>query len=120
MTDPAVATALITGIFAVITTWLTIRYKDKVFKKAAKPRDRMDTIFDGYEKLIIQQQSEIERKGVVIQSLENAVDRLEQELTRTRALLDEARIELKESKSQNSKLRHQLDSMRRDYEKTRK
>ena len=116
MLDSAVTTAMVTGIFAVITTWLSIRFKDKV-KKPSKPKDRMDTIFDGYEKLIVQQQSEIDRKGMVIQSLENVVDRLEQELTRTRMLLDEARTELNESKKQNKSLRHQLESMRKEYAK---
>lgn len=84
-------------------------------RRTSKPRDRMETIFDGYEKLISQQQVEIERKGVVISSLENVVERLEQELTRTRELLNQAREELSTSREQNEELQMQLMDMKRDY-----
>lgn len=115
--DPSVQAAVATGIFAVIGTYLTVKYKDRVIKKADKPKDRMETIFDGYENLIKQQQIEIGRKGQVITSLEGVVQRLEQELIVTRELLGAARDELKMAEKHNKELRVQLDGMKIEYKK---
>ena len=115
--DPSVQAAVATGIFAVIGTYLTVKYKDRIVKKADKPKDRMETIFDGYENLIKQQQIEIGRKGQVITSLEGVVQRLEQELIVTRELLGAARDELKMAETHNKDLRIQLDGMKVEYRK---
>lgn len=116
--DPAVLVAIIAGLFGVVTTWLTVKYKDKVIKKAERPKDRMETIFDGYEKLILQQQVEIERKSEMITSLESIIGRLQDEVTRTQGLLSAAQSELKETEANNATLKRQLEQMRRDYQKT--
>lgn len=117
--DPSVQAAIATGIFAVIGTYLTVKYKDRVINKAEKPKDRMETIFDGYENLIKQQQVEIGRKGSVITSLEGVVDRLEQELAATRDLLTATRDELEMAKKHNKDLKTQLEQMKTEYRKTR-
>lgn len=113
--DSQVLVAFIAAIGGVITTYLTVKYKDRVIKRADKPKDRMETIFDGYEKLIVSQQEEIVRKSHVINSLEKVVDRLEDELHQTRKLLQDARDELEESTLQNKKLTEQLRGMKKDY-----
>lgn len=115
--DPSVQAAIATGVFAVIGTYLTVKYKDRIVKKADRPKDRMETIFDGYENLIKQQQIEIGRKGQVITSLEGVVQRLEEELKVTRTLLDAARDELKMAEKHNKELRVQLDGMKTEYNK---
>lgn len=115
--DPSVQAAIATGIFAVIGTFLTVKYKDRIVKKADKPKDRMETIFDGYENLIKQQQIEIGRKGQVITSLEGVVQRLEDELRVTRDLLAAARDELKMAEKHNRELRQQLNGMKSEYNK---
>ena len=115
--DPSVQAAIATGIFAVIGTYLTVKYKDRIVKKADRPKDRMETIFDGYENLIKQQQIEIGRKGQVITSLEGVVQRLEEELKVTRTLLDAARDELKMAEKHNKELRVQLEGMKTEYSK---
>lgn len=107
--------ALIAAIGGIVTTYLTVKYKDRVIKRTAKPKDRMETIFDGYEKLIISQQQEISRKSVVISSLERVIDRLEDELHQTRELLNDAREELNRSVVQNEQLKSQLGGMKKDY-----
>jgi len=112
----SVQAAIATGIFAVIGTYLTVKYKDRIIQKADKPKDRMETIFDGYENLIKQQQIEIGRKGQEITSLEGVVQRLEQELTVTRELLAAARDELKMAEVHNKDLRHQLGIMKKEYQ----
>lgn len=115
--DPTVQAAIATGIFAVIGTYLTVKYKDKIVNKAEKPKDRMETIFDGYENLIKQQQIEIGRKGSVITSLEGVVDRLEKELQATRELLGAAKEELQTATQHNKDLRKQLELMKQEYKK---
>lgn len=113
--DASVQAAIATGIFAVIGTYLTVKYKDRIVQKADKPKDRMETIFDGYENLIKQQQIEIGRKGQVITSLESVVGRLEEELRVTRDLLGAARDELKQAERHNTELRSQLGEMKTEY-----
>lgn len=113
--DPSVQSAIATGIFAVIGTYLTVKYKDRVVKRSEKPKDRMETIFDGYENLIKQQQIEIGRKGQVITSLEGVVQRLEEELKMTRSLLTAAREDLVMAEKNNTDLQKQLDMMKQEY-----
>lgn len=122
--DNQVIVALIAAIAGIITTWLTVKYRNRIVTKNAphKPKDRMDTIFDGYEKLILQQQQEIDRKQVVIGNLEDIVDNLERELNAsretlasTKSLLAEAKHELRVAKDQNIKLTEQLAAMRKEY-----
>lgn len=116
--DSTVQAAIVTGICAIIGTYLTVKYKDRVISKPEKPKDRMETIFDGYENLIKQQQTEIGRKGQIITSLEGVVRRLEQELETTREMLNVARDELKVATKQNEDLQTQLADMKANYQKT--
>lgn len=115
--DSQIAVALIAAVGGVVTTWLTVKYKDRIIKKTApnKPKDRMDTIFDGYEKLITQQQLEIDRKQKVIESLEGIIETLEHELATTRDLLTTTKYEVSETKRQNTELKDHLHRMRKDY-----
>jgi septal ring factor EnvC (AmiA/AmiB activator) len=115
--DNQITIALIAAVGGIITTWLTVKYKHLVVKKAspARPRDRMDTIFDGYEKLILQQQTEIDRKQDVVAHLENIIENLEQELATTRELLSATKDELGATKRQNTEMKEQLHQMRKDY-----
>lgn len=112
-----VAVALIATAGGIITTLLTVKYRGLVVKRGApqRPKDRMDTIFDGYEKLILQQQQEIDRKQTVIQSLEDIVDNLERELVTTRQLLIATKDEVAETKRQNISLKAQLNHLRKEY-----
>jgi predicted nucleic acid-binding Zn-ribbon protein len=105
--------ALISTVGGVTATYIT--YVVARRRRVRAPRDRMDTIFDGYEKLIEQQQVEIERKGGVISSLENVVSRLEEELGKTRQLLNDTRTDLSTARDQNELLKVQLQEMRHDY-----
>lgn len=117
--DNQVWVAAIAAVSGIITTWLTVKYKDKIIRKNAapqKPKDRMDRIFDGYEKLIIQQQHEIDRKTAAISNLETIVGKLEDELAATKELLSETKTEVAESRDQNAQLKAYLKKMRIEYE----
>lgn len=116
--DSSVLVALVAATGGVITTWLTVKYKHLVTGKSdeQKPMSRMDTIYDGYEKLILQQQAEIERKSGLVDHLEKIVAALEKELEETKRLLTETKSELIESNANNERMRKQLKTMRQDYE----
>lgn len=108
---------LISTLGGIITTYLTVKYKDKVIKKrkGSQPKDRMDNIFDGYERLIIQLTTDMERKEKSIHRLESIIDELDSELTKTKQLLAETKLELHESQRQKAELSSQLKAMRKEY-----
>lgn len=112
---------LITQFFlfmgGILTTWLTLKYKDRIVarNRDQKPKDRMDTIFDGYEKLILQQQADIERKTVQIVSTQKIVEQLQKELDNTKELVHRQQDELEDSRQRNLELQSQLTDMKKEY-----
>ena len=109
-----VIVTFISTVGGIVITYITYVLARK--KRASGPRDPMSTIFEGYDKLIKQQQVDIDRKGEVITSLENVVKRLETELDHTRQLLNQARTDLSSSRQQNEELKTQLMDMRKQYD----
>jgi len=106
---------------SIITTYLTVKYKDRILNagnKPSAPKDRMEQIFDGYEKLIVQQQEDIERKTAIIAQLEGIVAKLRRDLDTTTNLLEDAREEVKQAKAQNNRMKKQLDEIRQGYSKS--
>lgn len=101
----------------IVTTWLTLKYKDRIVarNREQKPKDRMDTIFDGYEKLILQQQTDIERKSAQILSTQKIVEQLQKELDDTRELVRQQQDELDENRQLNLELQTQLKDMKKEY-----
>lgn len=112
---------LITQFFlflgGIVTTWLTLRYRDRLAtrNREQKPKERMDTIFDGYEKLILQQQTDIERKATQITNTQKIVEQLQKELDDTRELVRQQQDELEESRELNLELQTQLADMKKEY-----
>lgn len=108
--------ALISTLGGITVAYITVKYKDMVVKKITRqPKDRMETIFDGYENLIQQQQQDIDRKVKHIGRLESIIDRLEMELLETKSMLNEAKNEARKSQSQNIELQAQLKKLRKEY-----
>lgn len=102
---------------SVVTTFLTLKYKSSIMGKNKKddkePRTRMDTIFDGYEKLIQQQQEDIIRKQQQLDKTDELIDRLQDELDETRSIVQRQHAELDEQKRLNEQLKKQLEVMRK-------
>lgn len=116
--DPStIITQFFLFLGGIVTTWLTLKYKDKIAirNREEKPKDRMDTIFDGYEKLIIQQQTDIERKAIQIASTQKIVEQLQKELDDTRDLVRQQQDELEQSREMNMDLKRQLHEMKKEY-----
>ena len=102
MITETVLIQVIIAVAAVATTYLTVKYKDKVIKpKADKQADRMENVFDGYERLIA-------RLDAANLQLERTVNRLEKELIA-------ARTDLAEQKELNRDLKDQLKKFKKAY-----
>lgn len=116
-----VTVQIVIVIGSIVTTYLTVKYKDRILNAGNKPdapKDRMEQIFDGYEKLIVQQQEDIERKTAIIAQLEGIVAKLRRDLDTTTNLLEDAREEVKQAKAQNNRMKKQLDEIRQGYNKS--
>lgn len=109
--------AIISGISGIVITYLTVRYKDYIIvgNRNKAPKDRMDTIFDGYEGLIKQQQSDIERKSKQLDQTQVIIERLQHELDETKKIVQQQRQELDDSKEANKLLINQLAQMKVHY-----
>lgn len=83
--------------------------------KISRPKDRMENIFDGYDKLIAQQQDDIGRKTLHIEHLQTLIDRQREQLEESQTMIDNLRDELEDAKGRNQDLRDQLNSMKKDY-----
>lgn len=105
-------------IGSVLTTYLTVKYKDNIMGKDKKandeePRTRMDTIFDGYEKLIQQQQEDIIRKQTQLDKTDELIDKLQKDLDDTRAIVKRQHEELETQKALNEELKKQLEVLKK-------
>lgn len=112
-----VAISLISAVSGVIIAYIVNVVAKRVQKTKInkQPKDRMEQMFDGYERLIRQKDREDERKARII-------DELEVELTATKKLvrslekaLESSKIELEASREDNQNLREMLNTMRDEY-----
>jgi chromosome segregation ATPase len=119
--DSQVVLGAITTLGGIITTYITLKLRTHVQQRARRnaPKDRMETIFDGYESLIKQQQVDIDRKQSIISSLEGIVERLQAELNETRGVLNTAKAELLNTQEQNKHLQKQLSKMKDEYSRSK-
>lgn len=108
--------ALVSVIGSVIVTYLTVKYKNTITRKIRnEPKDRMDTIFDGYEKLIKQQQDDIQFKQLNIASLQIIIDKQREQIEESQHMIDTLKQELENARTRNLDLQDQLSHMKEDY-----
>ena len=90
-------------------------------KKAEKqPKDRMEQMFDGYERLIKQKDLEDDRKQKYIQTIEEELRLTKEHVGHLERALEATKDELNESRVENQELRERLDEMRREYQIVKK
>lgn len=116
--DPVII-AVISTIGGIIIAYITnvVSQKVQAKKAAGQPKDRMEQMFDGYERLIKQKDIEDDRKAKAIKRLEGQVYELETQLETTKTTLSTTKEELRVSKDENRELREMLDAMRAEYKK---
>lgn len=113
----AVKIAIISMIGGVIIAYITNVVAKKVQKqKAAKqPKDRMEQMFDGYERLIKQMADEDERKARIIRDQQAEIVEMKKKLTEMEDNLQLAQDDLIKSHESKKLLTQELDKMRREY-----
>lgn len=102
----------------IVIAYITYVASQRVQNKRAlrQPKDRMERMFDGYERLIKAKDIEDERKTRTISNLENMVEQLENEVQQAKDLVQTTRSELVTSKEENSELRKSLKELRATYD----
>lgn len=117
----AVWVALIGMLGGLGTAYITNVVAKKVqAKKAEKqPKDRMEQMFDGYERLIKQMADEDERKARIIRDQQLEIAEMKRKLTVMEDNLANAQDDLIESHKSKQLLTKELDKMRREYTNTK-
>lgn len=115
-------TLIVSGISAVsgiiIAYIVNVAAKKIQERKAEKqPKDRMEQMFDGYERLIDLKDKEDHRKAAIISELQENIDKIEEELRITRERLSTSQDALNNSNLENKELKQVLHSIREEYKR---
>ena len=85
-------------------------------KKAEKqPKDRMEQMFDGYERLIKQKDAEDDRKQRYIKIIESELTATKLHVNKLEEALDRTNDELAQSRQESKEFQQQLEAMRAEY-----
>lgn len=114
----AVILAVISMVGGIIIAYITNVAAKKVQERKVEkqPKDRMEQMFDGYERLIKQKDVEDDRKVKAMQSLEEELAFTRQTVARLEQSLAETQKELEASREENTELRALLREMRKEYQ----
>ncbi len=104
-----------------ILTLATVFAQRKVAETKAKkqPKDRMEQMFDGYERLIKQMAVEDDRKAAIIHTQQQEISIMKQKLSEMEDSLMRAQDELLDSHESKKKLTEELAKMRKQYLSTK-
>lgn len=106
--------AAISAVGGIVATYGAIQLRARIATRNLRrqPKDRMETIFDGYEKLIRQQQLDIDRKAKQLDQTQLAITHLQDELDKTKDIIQQYQEELMASREANRELVTQLDTIK--------
>lgn len=109
--------SLISAISGVVIAYIVNVAAKKVQEKKAEkqPKDRMEQMFDGYERLIKQKDVEDDRKQQYIKTIETELQLVKTHAGKLEEALDRTNEELALSRDENKELRQKLDEMRKEY-----
>lgn len=115
--DSSVLVSIISMVGGVITAYITSVLAKKVAKKKSQkqPKDRIEQMFDGYERLIKQKDREDERKARLMHELEEELIITRKMVAKLEASLALTQQELEISRQENRELRGLLQKMRQEY-----
>ena len=121
MPSDAVLISLISVIGGGLFTLLTIFAQRKVQENKARkqPKDRMEQMFDGYERLIKQMADEDERKANIIHQQQAEIAAMKQKLSDMEDALAKAQDDLLDSHNSKQILQDELKRMKRQYLSTK-
>lgn len=109
--------SIISAISGIVVAYIVNVMAKRVQATKAKkqPKDRMEQMFDGYERLIKQKDLEDDRKQRYIKIIEEELTATKLHVNKLEEAMDRTNQELEQSRVENQELRDQLDAMRREY-----
>lgn len=110
--------SIISAVSGIVIAYIVNVAAKKVQAKKAEnqPKDRMEQMFDGYERLIKQKDTEDDRKVKAMQALETELAFTRKTVSRLEESLIETQRQLEESREENVELRALLSEMRKEYQ----
>lgn len=117
LANSPVLVALISTVGGMGVAYITYVVSQRVQKRraAGQPKDRMEQMFDGYERLIKQKDLEDDRKQKYISVIEKELGLTKEHVTRLENALEATNDELVQSRKENKELKGMLDAMRKEY-----
>lgn len=114
----AVVISIISMVGGVLIAYISnVAAKRVQAKRASKqPKDRMEQMFDGYDRLIKQMSAEDERKATVIRDQQKEIAYMKERLAQMETSLISAQDELLDSNRAKKQLIHELDKIRKQYQ----
>lgn len=109
----SIVSAISGVLIAYIVNVAAKKVQDK--KNEKQPKDRMEQMFDGYERLIRQKDAEDDRKVKAMKSLEEELTFTRQTVQRLEKALEDTQDELEISRQENAELKDMLEAMRKEY-----
>ena len=120
-TEP-VQLAIISTVGGIIIAYIVNVAAKKVQENKAKkqPKDRMEQMFDGYERLIKQKDAEDDRKAKYIKVIEAELAATKAHVQSLEKALVATNEELAHSRADSQKFQAQLNEMRKEYKIVKK
>lgn len=120
--NDGVVLSLISAGSAIAVAYIVNIASKKVQARKVKdgPLDRMEQMFDGYERLIKQKDLEDDRKARLITDLKRELEMTRDLVRKLEASLAESQREIVISRQENQDLKDMLKTMREEYETFKK
>lgn len=119
--NEAIVVSIISAVSGVAIAYIVNVAAKKVQKNKSdkQPKDRMEQMFDGYERLIKQKDLEDARKERLISELEEEISMTREMVRNLGAALALSQRELERSREDNKELKEMLQTMRDEYTRTK-
>ena len=117
-----VSISLISAISGIVIAYIVNVAAKKVQanKEKKQPKDRMEQMFDGYERLIKQKDLEDDRKQKYIKIIEDELRATKLHVQALETALAATNEELARSREESQQFQAQLDAMRKEYQTKKK
>lgn len=121
ISDP-VAISIVTAIGGVVVAYLTYVKSQKVQAKKAegKPKDRMELVIEGYEKLIVQKDAQNERDARQIKAMAEEMDLMRKLMRKLEQQLADSQDAHERAVRENTELKEEIKKLRLEYNAAQK
>jgi len=116
VSDP-VAVSIVTAIGGGVVAYLTYVKSQKVQAKKAEghPKDRMELVIEGYEKLIVQKDAQNERDARQIKAMSEEMDLMHRMMRKLEQQLADSQDAHERAVRENVELKNEIKKLRQEY-----